>query len=150
MHVNTRYVNCTRGTRMHPKYVSLHEVTWYGAGFYVVHRTCQAGSSFKWHQPCKNQTVLQLQATVTHLESHNNNRVFTVSHHVRAQSTYKDMRTCVRTYARTRAHTRTLSVSLTHARTHAHTHTPTHATNALCCRTQQERCESARERKISP
>ena len=122
MHVNTRYVNCTRGTRMHPKYVSLHEVTWYGAWFYVVHRTCQAGSSFKWHQPCKNPTVLQLQATVTHLESHNNNRVVTVSHHVRAQSTYKDMRTWVRTYARTRAHTRTLSVSLSHTRTHACTH----------------------------
>ena len=32
----------------------------YGAWLYGVHRMPQDGSSFEWHQPCKNQTVMQL------------------------------------------------------------------------------------------
>ena len=47
-------------TRMHPMHVALDEVTWYGVWLYVVHRTQRDGSSFEWHPPCKNQTMLQL------------------------------------------------------------------------------------------
>ena len=46
-------------TRTHATYVALREVTWYGAWWYGVHRTRRDGSSLEWHQPCKNQTVLQ-------------------------------------------------------------------------------------------
>ena len=40
-------------------YVALHEVMWYVAWLYGVHRTHLDGSSFSWHQPCNNQTALQ-------------------------------------------------------------------------------------------
>ena len=43
---------------MHPMYLALHEVKWHGAWSYGVHRTYQDGSSFTWHQPCNNQTML--------------------------------------------------------------------------------------------
>ena len=42
---------------MHPVYVALREVTWHGCMVYTEHRT---GSSFTWHHPCNNQTVLQV------------------------------------------------------------------------------------------
>ena len=41
-------------------HVALHEMMWYGVWLYGVHRTCQDGYSFRWHQPYSNQTVLQL------------------------------------------------------------------------------------------
>ena len=47
-------------TCMLPIYVALHEVTWHGARLYSVHRMCWDSSSFRWHQPCNNQTALQL------------------------------------------------------------------------------------------
>ena len=47
-------------TRIHPSYVALHEVTCHGAWLYGVHRTRRDGSSFTWHQPCKNQTALHV------------------------------------------------------------------------------------------
>ena len=39
---------------MHPTYMALHEVTWYGASLYGVHRTHRDGSSFEWHQVLSN------------------------------------------------------------------------------------------------
>ena len=42
---------------MHPMYVASHEVAWYGAWLYGVHRTRRDGSSFTWHQPYKQTTL---------------------------------------------------------------------------------------------
>ena len=66
---------------MCPMHVALHEVTWYGAWLYGENRTHWDGSSFKWYQPCKNQTMLRLhhlggypkytvESYFTHLEAH--------------------------------------------------------------------------------
>ena len=62
-------------TRVHTHmYVVLHEVTW----LYGVHRTCQDGSSFTWHQPCQHCQVhhfsgyskMRHKKLVTHVEPH--------------------------------------------------------------------------------
>ena len=39
-------------------YVALHEMTWYDAWLYGIHRTRRDCSSFTWHQRCNNQTAL--------------------------------------------------------------------------------------------
>ena len=39
-------------------YVVLHEVTCHGVWLYGMHRMCWDSSSFTWHQPCNNKTVL--------------------------------------------------------------------------------------------
>jgi len=47
---------------------------------YGVHRTRRDGSSFEWHQPCKNQTALQAH----HLGGHSERAVKSYSHSFRA------------------------------------------------------------------
>ena len=74
------WVTCSeRRMPRHPTYVTLHEVMWHGAWLYGVRRTHQDGSSFTWHQPCNNQTVLY----VHHFGSYSKRAVKSYSHSFR-------------------------------------------------------------------
>ena len=52
-----------RGKHIHPTYVALNEVTLYVNWCVVAlctQNVCRDSISFTWHQPCNNQTALQL------------------------------------------------------------------------------------------